>query len=137
MRQPADIRAILLIASSMLLIASHPARAEPAVASPVQAESSTCNRSAFRVIVDVGHTVEVPGAMSARGVPEYAFNLRLAKEVERRLIDAGFARTVLLITSGPSKRGLFQRVARANHGPADLFLSIHHDSVPNQFFEKW
>ena len=39
---------------------------------------SACNRDAFRVIVDVGHTAEAPGAKSARGVYEYEFNLRLA-----------------------------------------------------------
>jgi len=29
-----------------------------------------CDRSRFRILVDVGHTAEIPGAMSARGVPE-------------------------------------------------------------------
>jgi N-acetylmuramoyl-L-alanine amidase len=29
------------------------------------------------------------------------------------------------------------RVTRANALGADLFLSIHHDSVPEQFVEKW
>ena len=38
----------------------------------------SCNRAAFRVIVDVGHSVEAPGARSARGAAEYEFNLRLA-----------------------------------------------------------
>jgi len=106
-------------------------------APPANANQSGCNRQAFRVVVDVGHTAEVPGAFSARGVPEYEFNLRLAREIERGLIEAGFTRTVLLVTTGPSRPGLFARVTRANHGPADLFLSIHHDSVPNQFKEKW
>jgi N-acetylmuramoyl-L-alanine amidase len=95
-----------------------------------------CDRNAFRVVIDVGHTAEIPGAMSARGVPEYEFNLRLARQIERRLLDSGFPRTVLLITSDPG-RGLFQRVRHANHLPADLFLSIHHDSVPTWLLEKW
>jgi N-acetylmuramoyl-L-alanine amidase len=96
-----------------------------------------CDRAAFRVVVDVGHTAETPGATSARGVSEYEFNLRLAKTIERKLLDAGFARTVLLITSDPVGRGLFQRVRHANQLPADLFLSIHHDSVPTWLLEKW
>jgi N-acetylmuramoyl-L-alanine amidase len=95
-----------------------------------------CDRGAFRVLIDVGHTAEIPGATSARGVSEYEFNLRLAKTIERRLLDSGFPRTVLLITSDPG-RGLFQRVRHANHLPADLFLSIHHDSVPTWLLEKW
>jgi N-acetylmuramoyl-L-alanine amidase len=30
-----------------------------------------------------------------------------------------------------------QRVAHTNHASADLLLSIHHDSVPDRFLEKW
>jgi N-acetylmuramoyl-L-alanine amidase len=105
--------------------------------SAASAEQSKCNRAQFRLFVDVGHTTEVPGAMSARGVPEYDFNLRLAKEVKRNLLDAGFARTVLLITAGRARQSLFTRVMRANRGAGDLFLSIHHDSVPSKFFESW
>jgi N-acetylmuramoyl-L-alanine amidase len=33
-------------------------------------EPSKCNCSQFRVILDVGHTAEAPGAVSARNVPE-------------------------------------------------------------------
>jgi N-acetylmuramoyl-L-alanine amidase len=75
--------------------------------------------------------------MSARGVPEYDFNLRLAKEIKRNLVDAGFARAVLLITAGRARQSLFTRVMRANRGAGDLFLSIHHDSVPAKFFQSW
>jgi N-acetylmuramoyl-L-alanine amidase len=32
---------------------------------------------------------------------------------------------------------LVQRVAHANKASADLLLSIHHDSVPDRFLEKW
>jgi N-acetylmuramoyl-L-alanine amidase len=110
------------------------ASADPALPKP---DVAACNRAAFRVAVDVGHTAEVPGAMSARGVWEYDFNLRLAKLIEQKLIDQGFARTVLLITSDRTRRGLFKRVANASNLSADLFLSIHHDSVPNQFKETW
>jgi N-acetylmuramoyl-L-alanine amidase len=115
------------------------AAAQPAAtAQSVQgAPVSACDRAAFRVAVDVGHTAQVPGAFSARGAPEFEFNLRLAKEVERALLDAGFARTSLLVTEGKSRPGLFGRVGRANDVEADLFLSIHHDSVPNQFKETW
>jgi N-acetylmuramoyl-L-alanine amidase len=75
--------------------------------------------------------------MSARGVPEYTFNLRLAKAVEQSLTEAGFSRATLLITTGKTRAGLASRVANANGLPADLFLSIHHDSVPKQFKAKW
>jgi N-acetylmuramoyl-L-alanine amidase len=97
----------------------------------------TCDRAAFRVVLDVGHTAEVAGARSARAVSEYYYNLRLAKEIGHALIGAGFAKTALLITAVPPREGLFQRADRANSLAADLFLSVHHDSVPNAFLEKW
>ena len=106
-------------------------------AAPRNMVPPNCNRPAFRVVLDVGHTVEAPGALSARGVPEYEFNLRLARQVEDKLIELGFGRTLLLITGGPAKSSLVQRVARANLLRADLFVSIHHDSVPKFFKEEW
>jgi N-acetylmuramoyl-L-alanine amidase len=111
--------------------------AKAAVATP-PASAATCRRAAtFRVVVDVGHTVDVPGAMSARGATEYDFNLRLAKEVDKELVAAGFDKTVLMITTEAPTAGLFRRVAQANGLKADVFLSIHHDAVPDQFVETW
>jgi N-acetylmuramoyl-L-alanine amidase len=120
----------LLIAAALACAVAHTARAEPRPA-------DRCARSAFRAIIDVGHTEQAPGAISARGIPEFAFNLNLARRIEQSLLAAGFRRSVLLITEGPSGKGLVERVNRANTLGADLFLSIHHDSVPDQFLEKW
>jgi N-acetylmuramoyl-L-alanine amidase len=98
---------------------------------------SACNRETFRVIVDVGHTAGNPGARSARGVYEYDFNLKLATLIEQKLKKAGFAKTVLLITTDNKRRALFERVQRAHAMAGDLFLSVHHDSVPDRFLQKW
>src|SRR6266542_674090 len=38
---------------------------------------------------------------------------------------------------GGARKSLFDRVARANASSADLFLSIHHDSVPDSFLQAW
>ena len=100
-------------------------------------QDPACKAAEFRVLLDVGHSAEVPGAMSARGVPEYEFNLRLAKNIEGALRRAGFRSTQLLITPGPARKGLYARVARANTWPADLVISVHHDSVPEWFLESW
>lgn len=97
----------------------------------------SCERADFKIILDVGHTADSPGAMSARGVPEYEFNLRLAKVIAEKLNDEGYAKTVLLISTGRSKPSMYQRVARINGMAADLLLSIHHDAVPKSFLEKW
>jgi len=116
------------------LLPLHAAWAQARDAAP---PAPTCNRASFRTIVDVGHTLEVPGAFSARGVTEYQFNLNLAKAIEQKLTAAGFSRTVMLVTSGPAMKGLFTRVRNARAMQADLYLSVHHDSVPELFKEKW
>jgi len=100
-------------------------------------DSASCARSTFRVLIDVGHTATSPGADSARGVHEYEFNLKLADVIAQSLRGAGFDKTVRLITSGTRFASLFKRVASANHLHVDLFLSIHHDSVPDNLKEVW
>jgi N-acetylmuramoyl-L-alanine amidase len=127
----------IVLSALVWLFALPPAWAEGAVAPAKRPGVPVCDRAAFRVVVDVGHTLEVPGAKSARGVSEYEFNLRLGKLIEQNLLEAGFGKTVLLVTEGPARKSLTERVAKANKSSADLFLSIHHDSVPNRFLEKW
>jgi len=140
MPNPWHAGTVLLGALAVLLAAAdvHLARSEeqapPAAAAPAH---SNCQPSAFRVVVDVGHTLNVPGALSARGVPEYAFNLQLAQQIKQTLVGAGFDKTVLLITAKAPPVGLFERAAIANRLPADLFISIHHDSVPDNLVRTW
>jgi N-acetylmuramoyl-L-alanine amidase len=129
----------ITIAVLALLLAAagrHQARAEEPAPSATQ-QPDSCQRAKFRVVLDVGHTLKVPGALSARGMTEYAFNLQLAQDTKQALLDAGFAETVLLITATAPWRGLFERAARANAMHADLFLAIHHDSVPDNLMQKW
>ena len=49
----------------------------------------------------------------------------------------GFTETRLLLTEGKARHSLVRRVDAANHLQAHLFLSIHHDSVPDKFLEDW
>jgi N-acetylmuramoyl-L-alanine amidase len=104
---------------------------------PAAKPAAACHPENFRVIVDVGHTEAVPGAMSARGATEYSFNLALAQDAKQALLDAGFAKTVLLITDQAPPRGLITRAVAANSQQADLFLAIHHDSVPDNLLKTW
>jgi N-acetylmuramoyl-L-alanine amidase len=131
----------------------HPARTKPAVSSkpraarhgtdkrdapsPSKPVAATCTPAKFRIVLDVGHTAASEGAISARNVAEFVFNLRLAKRIEEALKAEGFAGTRLLVTEGKARRSLVHRVEVANRWPAELFLSIHHDSVPNKFLEDW
>lgn len=111
--------------------------AQSAAVAAKKSQTPVCDRAAFRAVVDVGHTAESPGAKSARGFGEFDFNLRLATVIHKGLVAAGFNRSVLLITEGRTRPGLAERVARANGMAPDLFLSIHHDSVPDSFLGVW
>jgi N-acetylmuramoyl-L-alanine amidase len=96
-----------------------------------------CDAGRFHVVIDVGHTPEVPGAISARGETEFDYNLKLAKAIERKLTEAGFERTTLMIGSGEAIPSLVKRTTQINASAADLVLSVHHDSVPQIFKVKW
>src|SRR6266704_1202891 len=84
---------------------------------------------------------DIPPNQKARSAPhnvaEFVFNLRLAQRIEEKLKAEGFAETRLLLTEGKARSSLVKRVAAANDLKANLFLSIHHDSVPNSFLENW
>jgi N-acetylmuramoyl-L-alanine amidase len=116
------------------LAALGPANLKPSGLKPVP---SMCDPAKFRIILDVGHTAKSEGAISSRKVPEFVFNLRLARRIEEKLKAEGFAETRLLVTEGKARRSLAKRVSTANNMHANLFLSIHHDSVPDSLLENW
>ena len=128
-----------LLFSLMSIGQTHAAPAdEPAsAAAEVKIAPSKCDRGKLRIILDVGHTAESYGAMSARNVPEFEYNLNLGRRIEERLRADGFSATFLMVTEGKARPSLMTRVARANKRGADLFLSIHHDSVPDIYAERW
>jgi N-acetylmuramoyl-L-alanine amidase len=128
---------IVLLSLVVFVSARFVAMAEGTSKAQRKLDTAKCDRAQFRVILDVGHTADAPGATSARNVPEYDFNLRLAKEIDQSLIDGGFIKTVLLVTHGAAIPSLVERVTVANRLSANLFLSIHHDSVPDSFLQEW
>ena len=129
--------------------AQKPAQSKPATATkpavtdkdtaekPAPSPLAKCDPAKLRIAVDVGHTKESDGAMSARDVPEYSFNLNLSRRLVEKLKSEGFADTRLMITEGKARPSLIRRVATAHAMKADIFLAIHHDSVPDKFKEKW
>ncbi|HEY7656733.1 MAG TPA: N-acetylmuramoyl-L-alanine amidase [Burkholderiales bacterium] len=88
---------------------------------------------AATIAVDVGHFLEKPGVISARGVTEFEYNLQLALEVADSLRRAGH-RTLLIGDDGLAEN-LGSRAPRA--AGMDLFISIHHDSVQPRFLVSW
>lgn len=85
------------------------------------------------VAIDIGHTEEAPGAISARGRPELAFNHDLARAVADALRRIGIA--TLLVNADGRIESLAARPASAPH--ADFFLSIHHDSTGEHELLEW
>jgi N-acetylmuramoyl-L-alanine amidase len=116
------------------LVTLGPAALNPSALKPA---ATMCDPSTFRIVLDVGHTAESEGAISARNVAEFVFNQRLAQRIEEKLKADGFPETRLLLTEGKARRSLVRRVDAANNLHANLFLSIHHDSVPDKLLENW
>src|SRR3954468_2559122 len=83
--------------------------------------------------VDVGPYFEEPGVISARGRPEFEFNLVLARAIEAALKSRGHG--VRLIGADGTMKELWQRprVARG----ADVLVSVHHDSMQQRFLTAW
>ena len=88
-----------------------------------------CDRATFAIAIDPGHTRAEPGATSARGVSERAFN-----EALRR---AGFGRTFATHPDDAPSLALVERTRIAAERGARLFVSIHHDSVQPQHLQTW
>lgn len=128
---------VSLVASTLLApLAPTDASQAAATQKPVLSPAS-CETPKFRIVVDVGHTPESYGALSARNDPEFGFNFRLARLITAKLKAEGFAAARLLVTDGKARQSLVKRVSAANDDRADLFLSIHHDSVPDTLLETW
>ena len=101
--------------------------------------TDACKRAAFRLVIDVGHTAEAPGAKSARGVYRISYSTwRSPSSIEQELIAAGFRGRCCSSPKVKTRKGL-DRAGRPRQQAlgADLLLSIHHDSVPDKFLEKW
>ena len=85
------------------------------------------------VAIDVGHTLEIPGATSARGRVEFEYNRDFALAIEQAVAARGIA--TRLIGADGAEHALNGRPAKARG--ASLFLSVHHDSVQPQFLQPW
>src|SRR5262245_66101628 len=88
---------------------------------------------AASIAIDVGHYFEKPGVISARGVTEFEYNLRLSRELAAALRKEGHK--VLLIGDDGLADNLGRRSPRA--AGMDLFISVHHDSVQPRFLAEW
>ena len=100
-------------------------------------DATPCDRAHFTIAIDPGHTREQPGAISARGVPERAFNEALSAQVVSSLRRAGFTQTFATHPDDAVGIGLEDRTRIAAERGARVFVSIHHDSVQPQHLTGW
>ncbi len=114
---------LFLGAAAALMLVSGPATA-------------ACDAGNFPIAVDIGHTAQSPGAISAHGRGEFEFNLALGRNVAAALRSAGFPAETIVI-AGEGKAQLARRVERANALAPRLLISIHHDSVQQRYLKPW
>ena len=91
----------------------------------------------FKVAIDIGHSATVPGAISARGVPEYNFNRRIAGLLLAKLRQDPNFRSSFIVNEDGDKVSLSSRPALAQTRGAEIFISIHHDSVYTDQLSQW
>lgn len=95
-----------------------------------------CPRTTFRIALDIGHDNARPGATSARGNTEFSYDHALAELVLTALKAHGFDAAFLIGESG-APMPLSRRSQIAREEKADVFISLHHDSVQRQYFSEW
>ena len=123
-RAPPRMRLWLVASALSLVLPIDAAHAQP------------CARTPLRVGVDIGHSRAVPGAISATGKAEYAFNARFVDELLERS-RAWPALDLFVLNPAGGLINLASRPAEAADRNADAFLSIHHDHVNRKYIRYW
>ena len=111
--------------------AALPAAAELEVApfgAPPRQPLSRRARGKRIIVVDPGHGGPDPGTIGVNGTYEKHITLAMAKEIKNQLEQTGRYKVVLTRDRDIFLR-LRDRVAHAREAEADLFLSIHADSI--------
>lgn len=107
-----------------------------ACAAPLMDQNKECMQEKLKIAIDVGHSPNKPGAISARGISEYTFNKKMGEFVLQNLIKQGFKSAFILNEQNP-EMSLHSRAKTANQKGVDLLVSIHHDSVQPQYLNQW
>ena len=103
--------------------ASHPVFTPPAPANkPVQGKKPL-------IVIDPGHGGVDPGAIGANGAHEKDIVLGLSKALKQRLEESGRYRVIMTRETDVFIK-LGNRIKFARDHGADLFLSVHADSLP-------
>ena len=95
---------------------------------PVEIENSV-------IVIDAGHGGSEKGAVGCLGDEEKNLNLRIALELAEmlRLLGAN----VVMTRECDGNMSLGERVELAKHNHANIFISIHHNSIGNTEFKLY
>lgn len=137
-RDPAALRGLAapsggtVPASPAPVVASTDTAAEPVAAAAIRAAHAPApGGRAVIVAVDAGHGGQDPGAIGRSGTREKDVVLEIARAVAARINREPGMRAVLT-RQGDYFLTLRQRIQRARDAKADMFVSIHADSVGNR-----
>jgi N-acetylmuramoyl-L-alanine amidase len=101
---------------------------QPAVEAPIKVEHAHRVARDLLIAIDAGHGGEDPGAIGKNGTREKDVTLAIARALERR-IDSEAGMKAMLTRDGDYFVPLRDRMRRARVRQADLFVSIHADSI--------
>jgi N-acetylmuramoyl-L-alanine amidase len=82
------------------------------------------------IVIDPGHGGQDPGAIGPNGTQEKEITLDVARRLKEKLLKGG-GYSVLLTRGEDRTLSLAQRVAFAKEHKADLFISVHVNSIPD------
>ena len=89
----------------------------------------------FTIVLDPGHDAKNGGAMSATGTMEVLYNERLTEVIKTELET--ISQVKVAVTRSPGEVvGLQGRAVTANEMEANLFISVHHDSVQTKYLKE-
>lgn len=108
----------------------------PLLCSLVIAPKILCSDDKFTVAIDVGHTKTHFGTVSSRGITEYEFNNAMSKVLLKKMLMNKNLDAFIINPKGDNIT-LKERTHLALEKKADLFISLHHDSVQPKYLSYW
>jgi N-acetylmuramoyl-L-alanine amidase len=122
-------RQLVIELGTAVAVTSTPANSAP---TPVRAaHAPTDSDRDVIVAVDAGHGGQDPGASGSNGTREKDVVLAIARALARR-IDAEPGMRAVLTRSDDRFIALRDRIGRAREARADVFVSVHADSIRNR-----
>jgi len=102
-------------------------RSDRAAREPAASQARKARERRITIAIDPGHGGEDPGAVGRRGTYEKTVVLAISRKLAR-MLDADRNVRVMLTRNDDFYVPLLERVRKARHVQADLFVSIHADA---------